>query len=75
MGPVSRHYAGCGLKPSLPFLELVGAAAHRCVRQVGKPWEDLACLDDAACSIEVTQKHSTEAELCKIRGELLSIVA
>ena len=43
--------------------------------KVGKPGEGLACLDDAACSIEVTQKHSTEAELCKIRGELLSIVA
>jgi hypothetical protein len=69
------------LKPSsrlLPRARTCGCRSARLLAdacgKVGKAGEGLACLNDAARSIEVTQEHSTEAEFDRIGRELLSLL-
>jgi predicted ATPase len=39
---------------------------------LGQPVEGLNCLDEAAQNIETTEERISEAELCRLRGDLLN---
>jgi len=64
-------FRATGSKLLVPFyLTLLADACGK----AGKPEEGLACLYDAARLVEVTHEHSTDAEIHRIRGELLILL-
>jgi predicted ATPase len=52
------------------FLTLLADAYGKAAR----PKEGLACLDEAACLVEVTNERATDAEIHRVRGELLTLL-
>jgi tetratricopeptide (TPR) repeat protein len=55
----------------VPFFLTLLADAYG---KAGKPKEGLACLDEAACLVEVTNERTTDAEIHRVRGELLTFL-
>jgi predicted ATPase len=58
-----------GAVSGTPFILMMRAEAHN---RLGQPVEGLKCLAEAAQLIETTEERNSEAELHRLRGDLLS---
>ncbi len=64
-------YRATGALVSVPSMLLCLADCHR---HAGEPREGLKYLDEAACLIAATDMRAVEADIYRLRGELLLVV-